>query len=113
MSRNEEARQKSHSDISDDIRLIHWSGEVDQSWEPGNSVFRDKVPRLGENGSMVYPVSLLMRGLGKDHTDESLRSDGIDIPMPRPEKIVVIDDRRRNGSIAPHSESQPCRTASF
>ena len=101
MSRNEKARQKSHADISESISLIHWSGTIDPSWEPGNSVLKDKVPRLDENGYMVYPLTLLERGLKQDHPDPSLRSEGIDIPLPRPEKIKVILDRMGNGSVDP------------
>src|ERR1019366_9448301 len=101
MSRNEKARQKSYADISDGISFIHWSGTIDPSWEPGNSVLKDKVPRLDENGYMVYPLTLLERGLKQDHPDPSLRSEGIDIPLPRPEKIKVILDRMGNGSADP------------
>jgi hypothetical protein len=54
MSRKEKARQKSSTDITEGISLIHWTGTIDPSWEPGNSVIKDKVPRLDENGSMVY-----------------------------------------------------------
>ena len=101
MSRNEKARQKSHADISESISLIHWSGTIDPSWEPGNSVLKDKVPRLDGNGYLVYPLTLLERGLKQDHPDPSLRSEGIDIPLPRPEKIKVILDRMGNGSVDP------------
>jgi hypothetical protein len=101
MSRNEKARQKSHADTSDDITLFHWSGTIDPSWEPGNSVLRDKVPRLEGNGYLVYPLTLLERGLKQEHPDPSLRSEGIDIPLPRPEKIIVILDRMGNGTIDP------------
>ena len=38
MPRNEEARQKSSADISDDIRLIHWTGMIDSV--VGTSKFR-------------------------------------------------------------------------
>ena len=103
MSRNEIARQESHDDISESISLIHWSGTIDPSWEPGNSVLKDKVPRLDENGYMVYPLTLLEPGLGRDHPDPSLGSDGIDIPLPRPQKTIVIEDRLGNGGIAPRS----------
>jgi hypothetical protein len=103
MSRNEKARQKSHADISESISFIHWSGAIDPSWEPGNSVLKDKVPRLDENGYMVYPLTLLERGLGQGHPDPSLRSEGIDIPLPRPEKTMVIQDRMGNGGIDPLS----------
>jgi hypothetical protein len=103
MSRNQKARQKSYADISESISLIHWSGTIDPSWEPGNSVLKDKVPRLDGNGSMVYPLTLLERGLGQDHPDPSLRSGGIDLPLPRPEKIIVIEDRTGDGSIDPRS----------
>jgi hypothetical protein len=102
MSRNEKARQESHADISESISLIHWSGTIDPSWEPGNSVLRDKVPRLDGNGYMVYPLTLLERGLGQDHPDPK----GIDIPLPRPEKVIVIEDRTENGSIAPRSSQR-------
>ena len=43
MPRNEKARQESYADITESISLIHWSGTIDPSWEPGNSVLRDKV----------------------------------------------------------------------
>ena len=101
MSRNQKARQKSDADISDDISLIHWSGTIDPSWEPGNSVLKDKVPRLDRNGYMVYPLTLLKRGLKQDHQDPSLRSEGIDLPLPRPEKIIVIEDPMGNDSADP------------
>jgi hypothetical protein len=101
MSRNQKARQKSNAETSDDIILFHWSGEIDPSWEPWNSVLRDKIPRLDKSGYMVYPLTLLERGLGQDHPDPTLRSEGIDIPLPRPEKILVILDRMGNGSIDP------------
>lgn len=101
MSSDEEARQKSHSDISDDIRLIHWTGEVDPSWEPAKSVIKDKVPRMNETGYLVIPLTFFKRG--RYHADLSLPSDGIDIPLPRPEKILVIDDRMGNGSADPRS----------
>jgi len=65
------------------------------------AVLKDKVPRINENGYMVYPLTLLERGQRQYHLDPSQRSEGIDIPLPRPEKILVIDDRRRNGSIDP------------
>jgi hypothetical protein len=78
MSRNEKARQKSHADITEGISLIHWSGTIDPSWEPGNTVLKDMVPRLDENGYMVYPLTLLERGLGQGHPDPTLRSEGID-----------------------------------
>jgi hypothetical protein len=103
MSRNEEARQKSHTGITEGISLIHWTGTIDPSWESGNTVLKDKVPRLDDNGYMVYPVTLLERGLGQNHPDPSLRSDGIVIPLPRPEKTVAVDDRLGNGSIDPRS----------
>jgi len=99
MSRNERARQKSSADISESITLIHWSGEIDPTWEPGNSVLRDKVPRLDSNGYLVYPLTLLERGMGEDHPDP----EGIDIPLPRPEKIMVIQDGAGNGSADPQS----------
>ena len=101
MSRKKKARRKSRTDISDDITLLHWSGMIDPSCEPWNSVLKDKIPRLEGNGYMVYPLTLLERGLGQDHPDPSLRSEGIDIPLPRPEKIMVIQDRMGNGSIDP------------
>ncbi len=100
MSRNQTARQQSDSDISDD-RLIHWTGTIDPSWEPGNSVLKDKVPRMGGNGYMIYPLTLLKRGLKQDHQDPSQRSDGIDLPLPRPEKIIVIEDSTADGSADP------------
>jgi hypothetical protein len=100
MSRNEKARQKPLADIAE-ISLIHWSGAIDPSWEPGNSVLKDKVPRRDQNGYMVYPLTLLERGLEQDHPDPSLQSEGIDIPLPRPEKNMVIDDRVGNDSIDP------------
>ena len=100
MSSNEEARQKPHSDISDDI-LIHWTGTIDPKWEPGNSVLKDKVPRMEGNGYLLYPLSLLERGQKQYHPDPSLRSEGIDIPLPRPEKIIVIEDRTTEGSADP------------
>jgi hypothetical protein len=103
MSRNEKARQESYADITESISFIHWSGTIDPSWEPGNSVLKDKVPRLDENGSMVYPLTLLERGLGQDHPDTTLRSVKIDIPLPRPEKTIVIQDRTADGSIDPRS----------
>jgi hypothetical protein len=99
MSRNEKARQESCADTSESISLIHWSGAIDPSREPGNSVLKDKVPRLDENGYMVYPLTLLERGVEQDHPDPK----GIDIPLPRPEKTVAIEDRIGNGSIAPRS----------
>lgn len=102
MSRNEKARQKSHADI-ESISLIHWSGAIDPLREPANSVLKDKVPRLDENGYMVYPLTLLERGLRRDHPDPSLRSEGIDIPLPRPQKNMVIDDRVGNDNIDPWS----------
>jgi hypothetical protein len=101
MSKDQKARQKSHSDISDDIRLIHWTGTIDPSWEPGNSVLKDKVPRINENGYMVYPLTLLERGQRQYHLDPSQRSEGIDIPLPRPEKIIVIEDPMGNDSADP------------
>lgn len=101
MSRKKKARRNSRADISDGITLIHWSGEIDPSWDPGNSVLKDKVPRLDETGYLVYPLTLLERGLGQDHPDPTLRSEGIDIPQPRPGKIMVILDRMGNGSIDP------------
>src|ERR1035441_3391379 len=101
MSRKKKARRKSRTDISDDITLLHWSGMIDPSCEPWNSVLKDKIPRLEGNGYMIYPLTLLERGLGQDHPDPSLRSEGIDIPLPRPEKIMVIQDRMGNGSIDP------------
>jgi hypothetical protein len=85
MSRNEKARQKPLADIAE-ISLIHWSGAIDPSWEPGNSVLKDKVPRRDQNGYMVYPLTLLERGLEQDHPDPSLQSEGIDIPLPVPRK---------------------------
>ena len=104
MFRNQKPRQKSSADISDDIRLIHWTGTIDPSWEPGNSVLKDKVPRINENGYMVYPLALLERGQRQYHLDPSQRSEGIDIPLPRPEKIIVIDNRTTDGSIDPRSQ---------
>jgi hypothetical protein len=101
MSRKKKARRKSRADISDDITFFQWSGMVAPSWEPGNSVLKDKVPRLDEDGYLVYPLTLLERGLKQDHPDPSLRSEGIDIPLPRPEKIKVILDRMGNGSVDP------------
>jgi hypothetical protein len=106
MSRNEKARKKSHAVISESISLIHWSGEIDPSWEPGNSVLKDKIPRLDKSGYMVYPLTLLERGLKQDHPDPSLRSEGIEIPEPRPQKTIVIEDRLGNGSIAPRSSQR-------
>jgi len=100
MSRNQTARQQSDSDISDD-RLIHWTGTIDPWWEPGNSVLKDEVPRMNRNGYMIYPLTLLKRGLKQDHQDPSLRSDGIDLPLPRPEKIIVIEDPMGNDSADP------------
>ena len=82
MSSNEKARQESNADTADDITLFHWSGMVAPSWEPGNSVLKDEVPRMGGNGYMIYPLTLLKRGLKQDHQDPSLRSDGIDLPLP-------------------------------
>lgn len=98
MPKNEKARQQSHFDVSDD-RLIHWSGEVDPSWKPGISVVKEKVPCMDDKGYMVYPLTFLKRG--RYHADLSLRSDGIDIPLPRPEKIIVIDDRTTDDSTDP------------
>ena len=97
----EKARQESDSDISDDIILIHWTGAIDSSWEPANSVIKDMVPRTDDSGCMVVPLTLLERG--RYHPEPSLRSEAFDIPMPRPQRIIVIDDRRRNGSTAPRS----------
>ncbi len=98
MSRNEKARQKSHADI-ESITFFHSLWGIDPSSEPANSVLKDKVPRRDENGYMMYPLTLLERGLKQDHPDPSLRSEGIDIPLPRPEKNMVIDDRAGNDSI--------------
>jgi len=97
MPRNEKARQKSHSDIFEDITTIHWTGAIDPSWEPASSVIKDKVPRMDEDGYLVYPLTLLERG--RYHPDQ----EGIDIPLPRPDKIMVIEDRRWNGSADPRS----------
>ena len=94
---NEKARQESYADIAESISIIHWSGTIDPSWEPGNSVLRDKVPRLDKNGSVVYPLTLLERG--RYHADP----ERIDIPLPRPEKIIVIEDRTADGSTDPRS----------
>ena len=41
MSRKKKARRKSRTDISDDITLLHWSGMIDPSCEPWNSVLKD------------------------------------------------------------------------
>ena len=98
MSRNEKARQKSSADI-ESITFSHSLWSIDPSLEPANSVLKDKVPRRDQNGYMVYPLTLLERGLRQDHPDPSLRSEGIDIPLPRPEKNMVIDDRVGNDSI--------------
>ena len=65
------------------ISLIHWSGTIDPSWEPGNSVLRDKVPRLDKNGSMVYPLTLLERG--RYHADPPAVS-GLTSPCLVPRK---------------------------
>ena len=101
MPRNEKAGMESCADISDDISLIHWTGTIDPSWEPGNSVLRDKIPRLDKNGYMGYPLTLLKRGLGQGHPGQSLRSEGMDIPLPRPEKVIVIEHGMGNGSTDP------------
>lgn len=101
MSRKKKARRKSRTDPSDDITFFHWSGTVAPSWEPGNSVLKDKVPRLDEDGYLVYTLTLLERGLKQEHPDPFLRSEGIDIPLPRPMKIKVILDRKGNGSVDP------------
>jgi hypothetical protein len=93
MSRNEKAWQESCTDVAEGISFIHWSGMMDSSWEAGNAVLKDKVPRLNEDGYMVYPLTLLERGLRQDHPDPPQRSEGIDIPLPRPERIIVIRDR--------------------
>ena len=52
---------------------------------------------------MVYPLTLLERRLGQDHSDPTQRSEGIDIPLPRPQKTIVIEDRLGNGSADPRS----------
>jgi hypothetical protein len=101
MSMKKKARRKSRTDTSDDITFFHWSGTVAPSWEPENSVLKDKVPRLDEDGYLVYSLALLERGLRQDHPDPSLRTEGIDIPLPRPMKIKVILDRKGNGSVDP------------
>ena len=95
MSRSENARQESSADIPEGISLIHWTGTIDPSCEPGNSVLKDKVPRLDEKGHMVYPLTLLERG--RNHADP----EGIDIPLPRPERIIVIEDPTADGSADP------------
>jgi len=101
MSRNKKSRRKPYANIPGSIAFIRWTGTIDPSWEPGNSVLKDKVPRLDGNGYMVYPLTLLERRLIRDHPDPSMRCDGIDIPLPRPKKTIVIEDRMRNSSIDP------------
>lgn len=107
MSRKRKVRREPYSDIPGSIAFIHWTGTIDPSWEPGKSVLKDKIPRLDGNGIMVYPLTLLERRLVQDHPDPSVRSDGIDIPLSRPRKTIVIEDRMRNRSIDPQHPHRP------
>ncbi len=93
MSTNKKARQELDAEIAEGISLTHWCGTMGPSWETANAVLKDKVPRLDDDGYMVYPLTLLERGLRQDHPDPFLRSEGIDIPLPRPGKAIVIQDR--------------------
>jgi hypothetical protein len=92
MSRNEKARQELDADIAEGLNypLVREDGPF-----LGNSKSRahGQGPRLDESGYMLYPLTLLERGLRQDHPDPSLPSEGIDIPLPRPEKVIVIQDR--------------------
>jgi hypothetical protein len=62
-----------------------WIGKIDPSWALGNAVLTDKVPRM-DGEYWVVPESLLWDKLGKG-------VEGIDIPVPRPGKVVEILDR--------------------